>query len=267
MHNQSAKLRVPVAAAVEKIGLQLSFGEELLARRLPTEGTLQRSESDFLVWSSATSEVLQSLTNSDALSVPFDSADVREAIGVGTFLTRVEYLQARIRAKLAVLRDLTRLTQTLPGLRSPEGLEVFVVHGHDTAARHEVCTVLQELALVPIVLAELPNAGKTVIEKLESASDVTFAVVLLTPDDVGAPRSANPTLRPRARQNVIFELGYFTHALGRERVAALYVGDLELPSDYHGVLYIQMDQGGAWKLQLCRELKEAGIDVDLNQLS
>lgn len=96
-------------------------------------------------------------------------------------------------------------------------------------------------------------------------SDVSFAVVILTPDDVGYLKDKPEDTKPRPRQNVILELGFFLDKLGRERVCPLYIGDIELPSDYDGVVYIPMDQSDGWKLKLAKEIKEAGIDVDLNR--
>jgi predicted nucleotide-binding protein len=121
-----------------------------------------------------------------------------------------------------------------------------------------------KLGLRPIILAEEPNAGRTIIEKLEASSSVGFAAVLLTPDDVGATKDNSNSLKPRARQNVILELGYFVAKLGRERVCALYRAGVELPSDYHGVAYVVLDDQGAWKLAFAREMKASGINVDLN---
>jgi predicted nucleotide-binding protein len=86
----------------------------------------------------------------------------------------------------------------------------------------------------------------------------------MTPDDVGYQQGLEANPRPRARQNVVLELGYFVGKLTRARVAVLFKGSVELPSDYHGVLYIQMDDGDGWKLRLAKELKQAGMDVDLN---
>ncbi len=92
-----------------------------------------------------------------------------------------------------------------------------------------------------------------------------FAVVLLTADDIGKPVSADDdSISSSARQNVTFELGYFIGRLGRKRVCALYEENVEIPSDYSGVLYIQLDNSGAWKLQLAREIKAAGIPIDMN---
>ncbi len=108
----------------------------------------------------------------------------------------------------------------------------------------------------------------TIIEKFENYSNVGYAVVLLTPDDTcfleGEGRETHSS---RARQNVIFELGFFIGKLGRSRVCSLYRENVELPSDYSGVTYIPYDQSGAWKLIVARELKQIGYSVDLNLLA
>lgn len=144
------------------------------------------------------------------------------------------------------------------------GSKVFLVHGHDDSARETTARFLERLKLEPIILHEQANEGRTIIEKVEHYSEVVFTVVLLTPDDVGGLNVQNPELKPRARQNVILELGYFLGKLGRTRIAALLKDDVEKPSDYDGVVYISMDKAGAWKLQLARELKTAGLNIDLN---
>jgi predicted nucleotide-binding protein len=146
----------------------------------------------------------------------------------------------------------------------PDRREAFIVHGHDEAARESVARFLERLGVRPIILHEQANKGQTVIEKFEAHSDVPFAVVLLTPDDVGSSKQAQSSFQPRARQNVIFELGFFIGKLGRARVCALHAEGVELPSDFAGVVYVKMDAGGAWRLALARELKVAGLDVDLN---
>jgi predicted nucleotide-binding protein len=143
--------------------------------------------------------------------------------------------------------------------------DVFVVHGHDTAALESAARFLEKLGLRAIILHEQASGGKTIVEKIEAHSDVSFAVVLLTPDDVGAVATMPTSLQSRARQNVILELGYFIGRLGRERVCALKRGDLALPSDVVGVVFVPMDADGAWKLLLAREMKAAGLPVDLNR--
>ena len=160
-------------------------------------------------------------------------------------------------------KDRKERLQKARGAMGPiSGKKVFLVHGHDDSARESTARFLEKMGLEAIILHEQPNAGRTIIEKVERYAEVAFAVVLLTPDDVGG--TANNSLNPRARQNVILELGYFIGKLGRANVAALVKGDVEKLSDYDGVVYIALDAAGAWKLQLARELKTAGLSIDLN---
>lgn len=113
----------------------------------------------------------------------------------------------------------------------PTMITVFIVHGHDNEAKLEVARLLERLKLKPIILHEQPNRGKTIIEKFESnASDVAYAVILLTPDDIGQSKRENDSgFQDRARQNVVFEMGFFYAKLGRERVSALIKGETEQP--------------------------------------
>lgn len=155
-----------------------------------------------------------------------------------------------------------------PKLPKPENVrKVFVVHGRDDALKNSVARLLERLELQPVILHEQPNKGRTIIEKFLDYSDVAFAVVLLTPDDVGGLGTGDsPKLKPRARQNVILELGFFLGRLTRQRVAAIYTGGVELPSDYSGVLFVPYDEGGVWQYQLAKELKAAGVKIDLNKV-
>lgn len=142
---------------------------------------------------------------------------------------------------------------------------VFLIHGRNEGAKQTVARFLESLDLKPMILHERPDGGRTIIEKFEQHADVGFAVALLTPDDVGALKGDESNLKPRARQNVIFEFGYFIGKLGRKRVCALVKGDVEKPSDYDGVLYIPLDDSGGWKTGLIRELKHAEFEVDANK--
>lgn len=143
--------------------------------------------------------------------------------------------------------------------------KVFIVHGHDGEHRESIARFLERLGFEAIILHERPNKGRTIITKFrEEAAGVGFAVVLMTPDDVGrAEKGAD--LRPRARQNVVFELGFFIGALGPDRVAALIKGDIERPSDFEGVIYISLDDA-SWQMQLGRELQAAGYAIDWNKV-
>jgi predicted nucleotide-binding protein len=141
--------------------------------------------------------------------------------------------------------------------------KVFVVHGHDEAAREKIARFLERLDFQPIILHEQASRGRTVIEKVEAHSDVGFAVVLLTPDDEGCEKGGTP--RPRARQNVVLELGYFVGKLGRTHVCALKRGEIEIPSDFQGVVYVPFDNSDGWNQALGRELEAAGFAVDWNK--
>ena len=115
-----------------------------------------------------------------------------------------------------------------------------------------------------VILHEQSNQGRTVIEKFEAnAADVGFAVIIASADDHGGPISSTD-LRPRARQNVLFEAGFFFSALGRDRTAILYEEGVELPTDIAGVVYIPNNE--AWPLRLAKEIRAAGFPVDLNKL-
>ncbi|MFT3988671.1 TIR domain-containing protein [Aestuariivirga sp.] len=141
--------------------------------------------------------------------------------------------------------------------------KVFIVHGHDDGAKESVARFIENLGFEAIVLHERPNKGRTIITKFrEEAADVGFAVVLMTPDDHGA-RFGLVETKPRARQNVVFELGFFIGELGPAHVAALVKGDIEAPSDFDGVVYIRLD-GADWKTSLARELQSAGYVIDWN---
>lgn len=144
--------------------------------------------------------------------------------------------------------------------------KVFLVHGHDIAAKESVARFLECINLEPIILHEQANEGRTIIEKFEAFTNVPFAVVLMTADDVGSKSGPEPTLVPRARQNVILELGYFTGKLGRSRVSALYAPGLDVPSDLHGVLFTELDEKGAWRTKLAQELVSAGMEIKLEGL-
>lgn len=158
-----------------------------------------------------------------------------------------EYLQSPQSAKVSTTRN----------------NNVFVVHGHDTAAKSEVARFLEKLNCMPIILEEQIESGsKTIFDKFtEYADKVAYSIVLLTPDDIveGAGNLK------RARQNVVLELGFFVGKLGANKVCVAKKGNVEIPSDISGVLYLNLDDGG-WKLTLAQKLCSAGLDIDFSKL-
>lgn len=264
---------VAPAQAIELLRRQIEKGQQLLSNQ-PISG------DDYQVWEAQTRNFL-------IKAFGFPSRNVSEVMDVGQFRSfggdreederaadRAEDLKTQIKLIEGLIEVLE--TEVAPASRSevrssqPTAAgrnHAFLVHGHNEAALHEVARFLQQLGLKITVLREQPNQGRTIIEKfVDLASDVGFAVVLLTPDDRGGPMSATfDEQRPRARQNVILELGFFLGILGRKHVCALYGEGVEIPSDYQGVLFVPLDAHGAWKLLLAREMKAAGLEVDLNR--
>lgn len=133
--------------------------------------------------------------------------------------------------------------------------KVFIVHGRDDSKKYELSGFLYEQGLTPIILHEQVNNGQTIIEKIESNSDVACAIILLTPDDEGRLKASENDLKTRARQNVIFEAGYFMGKLGRNRTILLS-GVEETMSDIDGIVYLDINN---YKSALLQELKALKI--------
>lgn len=244
-------------------------------------------EAKFTTWSNMTQEVIEKTFGSRSEHVN-SFANAGQITVVGAWGSRPtdwnKVYRDELTAKVAVIESLVdaldfQLSMSTssttgavsdPAAEVPKAVatkEVFIVHGHDEATKAKVARFLEHLGLVPVILHEQPDCGQTIIEKLERhALGVAFAVVLLTPDDVGAAKQSATTLFARARQNVILEMGYFISKLGRSKVCPLYSKGVELPSDLFGVIYTPLEEHDAWQLKLARELKAAGLDVDMNRL-
>jgi predicted nucleotide-binding protein len=151
---------------------------------------------------------------------------------------------------------------------NPISKKVFIVHGHDEQLKDATESLVRRLGLDPIILHQQPNQGRTLIEKFsDHAEEVGFAIVLLSCDDQGKSQEDPPTeLKPRARQNVILELGLFFGSLGRGKVCAVYEKGLELPSDLQGLAYVEYDQVGKWKYDVAKELRAAGYKIKLDKV-
>ncbi|HUX65997.1 MAG TPA: nucleotide-binding protein [Terriglobales bacterium] len=177
---------------------------------------------------------------------------------------QAECLANAVRDALAKARKVLRQIELKGAVAAragtPSSRELFLVHGNDEGAKHEVARFIEKLGLEVTILDERANRGRTLIEKFEGNADAGFAVVLLTPDDIGhAAKESTPS--PRARQNVILELGYFFGRLGRARTCVLYTDGVELPSDILGLGYVPLDPHGGWKIKVLQELKAAGMEV------
>jgi predicted nucleotide-binding protein len=260
---------VPPIQGVQLINAQIAKAEELLQNR-------PLKKDDYSTWELLTRNYLEKAFGRNSPNV----SSVSDVGKYGSFPIsagdqwwedhRASSLQTQKR-KLEGLRELLQTELQLSGgvtpqvSQEPTGHRIFLVHGHDERVLHEVARFLEKLQQDVIVLREQPNEGRTIIEKFETYADVGFAVVLLTADDKGGPiNGAETDFKMRARQNVVFEFGYFIGRLGRNRVCALYADGVEIPSDYSGVLYTKLDASGAWRLEIAKELKAAGLPVDMN---
>jgi predicted nucleotide-binding protein len=200
----------------------------------------------------------------------FELIEANESINDVQYDVAESVEKACKRAGRAVLERVIFLASVLREFRTarersasrPRGARsVFIVHGHDEAMKEAVTRVLRRMNLTPILLQDAPDRGRTIIEKFLASSDVGFAVVLFSPDDVGGMNAGRHGLglTPRARQNVVFELGFFVGKLGRHRVCVLSKPGVEILSDYHGVLFVPFDDSRKWVSRLKNELRAAGV--------
>lgn len=157
--------------------------------------------------------------------------------------------------------------EIIESLKKPGAIKdpnkVFIIHGREML--DSVARVVEKLELKSVILAEQPGGIQTVIEKFEKNSDIGYAIALFTPDDEGKLKT-DVELVPRARQNVLIELGYFISKISRERITILRSKGVDIPSDLLGCVYLSLDDHGAWKLELAKNMKAAGLKIDLNKL-
>jgi predicted nucleotide-binding protein len=247
---------MPTVKEPERI--TLAEGLHFLEKHFPTEQAKALLRQAF---------ILKAFSQSPSFALEYDDADIDWTTGsVKIPRMRDRFTPSFRRADFDRYSFKGRMAQPDEIGRNVEARsrKVFVVHGHDEGAREAVARFLEKLEFVPVILHEQSNQGRTIVEKFEAYADVDFAVVLLTPDDVGGPKGG--AQQPRARQNVILELGYFIGKLGRQNVCAIKLGDLEIPSDIMGVVWIPFDAHNAWKTALAKELGDAGHAIDSSKV-
>lgn len=283
-----AFLLVPRAQFAEELAERIERGEELESRDVTTVEEVEAARSDYYTWTEYNVELLKRRFTSTELADDYShigpfAVGAYDSLGekindlrddVATKIRRLKSVQERlplIEEAAAISRGGAR-QPSAP--RSERGAEtaaetIFIVHGHNEALKLAVHGFIRDVTdLDPVVLHNEPSMGRTVIEKFEAVGSLAaFAVVLLTADDEGRSLGDDSlAFMNRGRQNVVFEFGYFVGALGRPKTVVLYEPGVELPSDIQGLVYIEYDAPGGWKVLLARELKAAGIDVDANRL-
>lgn len=276
-------LNVSKEEFINKLEERIEIGTKILSFKVTTQAEFDKNRDEYNHWNDYNSEYLKQCFNNEHNEYK-DSYD-KSAMWVGWGKSRstpqgklLNFKEA-VEAKLTNLKklhskaDLLKSSKEVPrnDLGETPAVEktaqIFIVHGHNDHVKIDVARTLEKLGLEPIILSEQPNQGQTVIEKFELHSNVGFAVILLTGDDLGRVKTAENTKdRYRARQNVILEMGYFIGKLGRSNVFPMYEEGVELPSDLHGVLYNPIDEAKTWKFKLVKELNAAGYTVDANKI-
>jgi predicted nucleotide-binding protein len=260
---------------------RIQIGQEILNRQIQTRQQLEEAKNDLSNWNDYNSELLKQSFNNEYNEYKKDYEQVNFYYGMlgGRPQNELVEFQEKLQNKLKNLNQLVAKVDLMksqitehPALSASKTISehnntknVFIVHGHNNEIKVNVARTLEKLGLNPIILHEQPNAGKTIIEKFETHSEVGFAIILLTEDDLGKAKG-DENSNPRARQNVILEMGYFIGKLGRERVCPLYTNGVELPSDLYGLLYTEIDSGESWKIKIAKELKAAGYEIDVNKI-
>jgi predicted nucleotide-binding protein len=270
---EEPRLQVARAEARRSLNERIEIGQQMLDRPVNSAQGVDELKNDFRTWHDYNERLLQRLFTTTALADEYmpvmfmsgGSPDPQRRLqSVRYDIEHQKQKLVSIANRLDLYDEPSRVgseagrTSTMP-----RGQTVFVVHGHDDARKLEVAHFIERVTgRRPTILHEQSNRGRTVIEKLEDhAAEAGFAVVLLTGDDVGGVDKAS--LRPRARQNVVMELGLFMGLLGRSGVVALCEEGVERPSDIDGVLYLSFAED--WQLKLAQEMKAAKINLDLNK--
>jgi len=266
-------LLVPRAQLEADLSDRIAAGNELRNRNVAGPEGLQELQDDYYTWDEYNITLLKRSFTTSAIADTYQ--DLVLALGGQSTIAEqyrelVDDIAERIRRLKSIQSRLPLFSETqrdnAGGRRGPgpDAQDVFIVHGHNEAVRQSVARFIRQVTdHEPIILHEQANSGRTVIEKFEQhAGAIGFAVVLLTADDEGGKRGSGD-IKLRARQNVILELGFFIGTLGRNRVAALHESGVELPSDVSGMLYTSLDSH--WRQDLGREMRAAGLTVDLNK--
>jgi predicted nucleotide-binding protein len=256
---KSAELTMTRNEAKAKLQDRIEKGVELNRVQVNTPQSYETAKNEYSKWDSFNTELLKRMFTTEELSTEYSGwGVVVVSMGRPSLGEQIAKLNKGIDDKIhridSIIErlELFPLSSSLQSESNESNLEaappshskkVFVVHGHDEVAKTNLEVFLHEIGLEPVVLHRQADEGMTVIEKFEKHSDVGYAFILLTPDeiaylkaDAGKPDGQRKK-ENRARPNVIFEFGYFVGKLGRARVCCLYTGDVALPSDVHGMIY------------------------------
>jgi predicted nucleotide-binding protein len=260
---------------------RILYGEECLKLEIKTIDDFEMIKKEYSLWHDYNLELLKQSFNEPYNEYRKEYDEIHSLgyffiVGTTSLAQEIKDFVDKFNSKVDSLK---KLVQKIDLLKSSlvefedikdkktefDNLKVFIVHGHDNLAKMETAKFIEQLGLIPIILHEQASSGFTIIEKIENYSNVGFGVVLYTPCDLGAKKGNETELKLRARQNVVFEHGFLIGKIGRKNVVALVKGDVETPNDISGVVYISMNNN--WKLDLAKELRNTGFQVDMNKVT
>lgn len=271
----TTELTISNAEFKQKLEERLKIGEQMLDRTVSSTSALDLLHKESSEWADYNTEFLKqsfnnpsneyrnsykgSITYWGGIAFPSEAEPAKSKTIIRNQINEIK--------KLINKSDLIKSSIKISMVREDDTTDktkVFIVHGHDEAAEIKAARFIEKLGFEAIILHEQASSGKTIIEKIEQYSNVGFGIVLYTECDLGG--KTTDKLRHRARQNVVFEHGYLIGKIGRGNVCALVKGDIELPNDISGVVYVAMDDSNAWHFKVAKELKSSGYDIDMNKL-
>lgn len=268
--------------AEQKITKRIDKGKKIIEAQIEDTQGLKSIETDYNKWNDFNNELLKRIFTTQDLCEEYNEWDGQIPVvrmKPKNFHEKASDLKENIDTRIHRLESIIERLELIPESVSAntvsalteqpsiniDSSKIFIVHGHDDAAKLEVARFIEKIGFDPIILHEQASGSKTIIEKIEAYSDVGFSVVIYTPCDVGKKDSESSQLKGRARQNVVFEHGFLIGKLGRSKVCSLVKGDVETPNDISGIVYTSMDSDN-WQVELAKELKAANYPVDMNKV-
>jgi len=271
--------------AKAKIEERIEKGLELKQRQVDTRESYDTLRNDYSKWDSFNVELLKQSFNTDEIAKEYSywgvaALALREpSLGekiadtykdIDRKIHRLDSISERLELIPLdeTLKDIGQYSKESFDLKVSKSNKVFVVHGRDEISKTNLEVFLHEIGLEPVVLHRQADEGMTIIEKFEKHSDVGYAFILLTPDEVAylASEDSLPdddrNKEHRARPNVIFEFGYFIGKLGRSRVCCLHTGHTTLPSDVSGMVYKRFEKSiEEIAYSIIKDLKASGYTI------
>lgn len=275
------QLLVSHEEARKKLEDRIEKGKDLKVNSSVSEELFEQLSKQYSKWDSFNSELLRGLFTTSEMKDEYDSfGSMFISLYEKTWNEKLKEFNSKIDDKnhrlASIIERLELISIASKNIEIPDSHsvssvktnKVFVVHDHDESSKTNLEIFLKEIGLTPVVLHRQADEGLTIIEKFEKHSEVDYAFILLTPDEISylsSDKEINPNDRReeyRARPNVIFEFGYFIGKLGRSRVCCLYTGNVSLPSDVSGMIYKKYEKNiDEVAYGVIKDLKAAGYEI------